>query len=423
MYEYLDLDGMVKISETLNKFDSSIDWSKRVENYVKKHKDIEVIRKSNAYYGSYEVFCYYLQNAKSDVLDKSLCEVEVSREYIKYLKDVKEIDNYRDSGGNVDDLKAIYGYKSMDDMYNQILRDFRECKSKDETFKIIMKWISALTYMQKLNTTKTKITTIRTLIEKDSKVDSRVKNYIKEFLLLPDFIYKHFNEKRDNTVKALELDNSNLFELNSKNVTDLIKRLHRELKSDLRNYDLNSLDKVRDGLIANRVLTKVTTKLAIILGLATGRRLAELMVNANFKETKREKNETLERVLFSGVAKKRDSDDTLHRIPIIELGVNEIDFYSKILKELIPDSIKKLIDEERELRDISNRFQTYIKRNWSNYSDYNIDDMRDCRGAYALYCLLIDNKNATTEAYIKSILLHDSKESASNYWTKFKMVK
>ena len=228
MFKYLDLDGLIKMSDTLTIFDSSIDWSARIGNYIKKHKEIEVIRKNNAYYGSYEVFCYYLQSAKSEVLDKSLCEVEV------------------------------------------------------------ISWV---------------------------------------------------------------------------------------------------------------------------------------LVKADFKEAKKEKNETLERVLFSGVAKKRDDNNISYKIPIIELDVKEVEFYSKVLKELIPDSIKKLIKEGRELRDISNRFQTYIKRNWSKYSDYNIDDMRDCRGAYALYCLLNDNKNATTEAYIKSILLHDTKESAGNYWTKFKMVK
>ena len=423
MYKYLDLDGMVKISETLSKFDGSIDWSIRVSNYVKKHKEIEVIRKNNAYYGTYEVFCYYLQSAKSEVLDKLLCEVEVNREYIKYLKDTKDIKEYRNSGGNVDDLKAIYGYKSLEDMYSKILRDFRECKSKDDAFQTIVKWVSAVTYMQKLNTTKTKITTIRNMIESDVKVDSRVKSYIKEFFILPSFIYEYFNKSRSEKLNELSLDNSSLVELSSKNITDLIKRLNRDLKSDLKGYDLNNLNRVREDLKTKRVLTKVTTKLALILGLSTGRRLSELLVNAEFKEAIKKDSETLNRVLFSGVAKKRDNNKKGYLIPIIELNIVDVNFYSQVLKELIPDSIKQLIEDGRELREISNRFQTYIKRNWNNFNDYNINDMRDCRGAYALYCNLLDNKNSMEGVYIQSILLHDDSKSAVNYWSKFKMVK
>jgi len=423
-YKYLDLNGMIKISEVLSSFDKNVNWIERLTNYLKKHKDINMIRKNNTYYGSFEVFCYYLQSSKSEVLDKVACELEVSREYLSYLKQQKEIKEYRTSGKYSDDIKAIYGYKSLDDMNNKIVKDFRECKSKDDTFKIIMKWITALNYMQKLNTTKTKITTIRNLVASDDKIDTKIKNYVSEFLILPSFIYESLNSETKRKVEKLSLDNSSLIELNSKNVSDLIKRLNKELQSDLKAYDLSTIDNIRVDLIANRTLTKVTTKLSLILGLSTGRRLSELLVNGEFKTTTKKANEILERVNFMGVAKKRGENIGIYQIPIIELTANEVIFYSKILKTLVPDSIKKLIEDNKKLREVSNRFQIYVKRLWNNYSDYNISDMRDCRGAYALYCNLIDNNNrATTEAYIQSILLHDTKESASHYWTKFKMFK
>lgn len=455
-YKYLDYNGLVKISEVLELFASEYpkkSWFSTVESYAKgrtaKKNNFEFIRKNNAYYGSFEVFCYYLDN--NDIKDMPIkyeIKAKVQEEYINFLNKKLDDNNYRDGGKALDDIRTIYDFKTIDDLYEKIVKSFisvefnstidgrvensKRVPTKDDTFALLFKWMIPLMYMKKLNTFKTHITDIKTRIKKNPKIDNTVKKYIDDFFNLPSFVYTELNIKSVESAKKGAVDNSNLMKLNSKDVTDLINKLNRELQTDLKafriKYDINSVvpETIRDDLKTSRTLTKVTTKLSMILGLSTGRRLAELLVNAEFEVTSKKANEVLERVNFMGVAKKKNLNDKVEifKIPIIGLNGVDIIFYSKVLKMLLPDSIRQLVKNGSDLKSISNRFQVYIKRNWKAYSNKtNIDDMRDCRGAYALYCNIIDNNSSMDSEYIQSILLHNSTTSASHYWSKFKMIK
>lgn len=345
----------------------------------------------------------------------------------------------------ISDLKIFFNFDCFNDIKDDIINDLEKISRDAETdaplrhsvLELVQKWTLIISYKVKFATTRGRFTTIRNWI-RDSKIEDDIKTFFLSRFNFSKLIGFKIHERTDE--KVFEKI-SNKIEINKKEFESNFLKICKSIDDfDIKLDSNNNVISAKNAKIAraaNGKLIKVDflnnqkakdfTRLAYFVVLATGRRLAELLVRpSNIKKrislcSKKVKNfdnvadlkyqeifikvkKNNDIAIFLNQKKKKENSDIVgFEIPI-NGGYERVIKALLFLRMFIPNTTLK-----RGEREVATVMRTYLTKNFlqDNISS-GLKDMKDCRSLYAIYNENKYNRGLTDSlVYCQEILGHE----------------
>ena len=473
------LDNSVRVEialgEYLNKYfkNDSFDW---IGNKIRKLKGADKDL-NRVYYLEFNQAIDYLKIAKHNnkfIDDKGVIRERLLQDVNNFLISKLTKETYIRGLQDDRDFKEIVGLDSWYEVNQACVSELRELKrdtnsntyvSKDVSY-ITSKYMIICSYKGTFATIRGRFTQLRNTVK-----ESDLSSDLKELFLDAFFFHKDLNREINNrTDKTASEKLENKIQIYKSD----IDKLHKSLSDTIDDYNIkfddnvvkaNVIEKVeitQDGRIKSIKISdnkkmEVITVLSMYIILSSGRRLSEVItVPTNIKERLEnysknvdgfnEKNINLdiqdvilqdknnnERVIFLNQKKMRKGDDIKgYYIPILG-GYNRLISAIKLLRFLIPATIKRKDDKA-----ISDYLRGYFAKDWSEILlKFDIEkrdndnkllgiDRKKMRGIYAVYMRLKYSEYQNSVGLAK--LLHGAKDTtvkatAHNYYDNIEIIK
>jgi hypothetical protein len=352
--------------------------------------------------------------------------------------------------------------ENINSLYSMIVDDLQAIKRDSESGfplsrdinEIVQKWSIILSYQVRFATIRSRFTKAKNSVKSSDLADD-IKN-----MFLSKFFFSHsisslINNRTDSNsldkiTHKIDIDKVD-YENNFKSLITEIDNL--DIKLDKHNNVVSAkyvtINRGRTGRLVSisfmdNTKMRIFTKLALFISLATGRRLAELVrkpsnlnqridssksdiigfsdtVDLKYKEIFLKVKGDGNRAIFLNQMKKRAGID-VHSFSIpINGGYERIIKSLLLLRLFIPSSIIKKNEDE-----VSNYMRNYLVKDIFFKYAIHLNDLKDCRGFYAIYNESKYNyNNIDTLVYCQQILGHSndkqSLQSTLNY-SRFRLV-
>jgi len=298
---------------------------------------------------------------------------------------------------NTDLFKELYGSNAWKDIKEQFNKDFKACRSRNDVVKVSNKYVPYMFTRDSLNTITSKITEIRNEIK---SLNSKFSDYALEFAFSfgdentekgiygvkakrsrKKLIEKHKGERKEITLKA-------------------VKKLVKTLKERIDSNDFKD--------ITHKAQTEEQVKayhLAIVLGLATGRRQVELLKTFSLSTRKGQP-------YFKGIVKKGSSDTEEYEGSIIFISPQDAKKYLNELRKILNVSV---LDNKT----INQKYNAMFNKALVKYSSEIIGiDLKfhDLRKIYAESAFSLSGTNMDRDLFFKDVLKQKVEPTtATNY--------
>ncbi|HIP11573.1 MAG TPA: hypothetical protein EYG73_02530 [Arcobacter sp.] len=298
---------------------------------------------------------------------------------------------------NTDLFKELYGSNAWKDIKEQFNKDFKACRSRNDVVKVSNKYVPYMFTRDSLNTITSKITEIRNEIK---SLNSKFSDYALEVAFSfgdentekgiygvkakrsrKKLIEKHKGERKEITLKA-------------------VKKLVKTLKERIDSNDFKD--------ITHKAQTEEQVKayhLAIVLGLATGRRQVELLKTFSLSTRKGQP-------YFKGIVKKGSSDTEEYEGSIIFISPQDAKKYLNELRKILNVSV---LDNKT----INQKYNAMFNKALVKYSSEIIGiDLKfhDLRKIYAESAFSLSGTNMDRDLFFKDVLKQKVEPTtATNY--------
>jgi integrase len=388
----------IEIIKILSNIDDTVNWSKRVNSYNKKHSLF--IENNGNYLGTIDNLILYVENSRLKEEQKIKILYELYKSKNKQLKE--ELSKYpsKQKKSDIGEVFGAFDVINEQTTINNFLADLDEKKDNDiiGIFTILHKYYFYVLPYTTYNTMKSRFSKFRNAI-REKNYSREKENLILNFFRLPcnvtDFIKKTYQDKINENNKDL----SSLISVSIKQVKKLMNDLEKDIFSD--KFDNFS----RQQKIA---------KLYFYLHLGTGRRPTEICRSGTFSTI--EKNQ----LSFNGQAKTKKREIKPYNIPCLFCENNKI----VIALELFRKVGGRIVHNQSLHTTLHNWL---IVGGWNELlQKINISQKSivfyDLRSLYSLVCDKVLNDNMESRTYISHILGHIFEDTAKSY-TKFKIIK
>jgi len=294
-------------------------------------------------------------------------------------------------------FKELYGSSAWSDIKEQFKKDFKACRSRNDVVKVHNKYIPYMFMGRAFNTVLRKITDFRNEIK---ECDTKLSDYALELVFSygdEDRTKGLYGVRAKRTKKALiEKNKGERKEITFKAVQKLVKTLKERI-------DNNNFKEITHK--AQTVEQVKAYHLAILLGLATGRRQVELLKTFSIS-TKKGKP------YFKGIVKKGSSDTEEYEGTIIFITTQEA---KKYLNEL-----RKILDvSDLDNKAINQKYNAMFNKALVKYSSEIIGiDLKfhDLRKIYAESAYTLTDTNMDRDLFYKEVLKQKVEPTtATNY--------
>ena len=376
-------------------------WNKKLSDWLYKHKEDKTIISVDSW-GVVMVECStarrYIVSARS-VKNKEKLIIEVDRLESDFYKN--KIDGLEVKNSKYDnEFHTIFNFQSWDKTYVNIVDDFIECDSVDSVMNMIFKWTYGIVYYGKYTSIRSKLTTVRKVIN-ESEIRVEFKELILKHLKLPKFINDSLQSRVEKEV-ILRAKDKNIEKIKVQDVKNAIGSVEKEVEKYLNrgaNFKLGRKSRkfINDDEIG---LKEGVTNLMIYLTLSTGRRPIELLKMSSFSK----KSDNL--VIVKDLAKKRDKDSEL----VMPILFSNSDLVLRAI-EFLRNSFDVSTLRSRE-SNITRKLYAYIEDDWNNVApDFlhtSNDKFKKCRAVYILSLETLINQS-----------IEDIKMSQGGFMSKF----
>lgn len=401
---------LVKIICSVEVVKEPKEWNKKIKDWLNKHKDdTSLISSDNM--GIISLDCTtsrrYIVGARS-IKNKEKIIIEIDRlesEYYKGIIDGLEVKSSKYSN----EFHNMYNFQNWDTTYVNIVNDFLECDSTESVMQTIFKWTYGVAYFSKYSSIRSKLTTIRSVIN-ESAISSEHKELILKYLTLPKFINDKISDRTNKVVTTRSKD-KDIEKIELSEIKKVIKTVETNVNDYLSRGDDFKLGRKSRKFINDSEIGLKTgvTNLMLFLTLTTGRRPVELLKMSSFEVV----SENLIKV--NDLAKKRDkaSDVTL---PVLFSNSDLIIRAIQFLRKNFDTSTLR----SRE-SNITRKLYSYIEDDWNDLAPEWLKDSNDkfkkCRAIYILSLETLINQSIedikTSQAGFMSRFLGHDKEDIS----------
>jgi len=294
-------------------------------------------------------------------------------------------------------FKELYGSSAWTDVKEQFNKDFKACRSRNDVVRVHNKYIPYMFMGRAFNTVLRKITDFRNEIK---GANTKFSQYALEVA---------FSFGDEDTTKGIygvrakrsrnKLIDKNKGERKEITLKD-VKKLVKTIKERIDNNDFKD--------ITHKAQTEEQVKayhLAILLGLATGRRQVELLKTFSISSKKG-------KPYFKGIVKKGSSDTEEYEGTIIFITMQEA---KKYLNEL-----RKILDvSDLDNKTINQKYNAMFNKALAKYSKEIIGielKFHDLRKIYAESAFVLSNTNMDRDLFYKEVLKQKLEPTtATNY--------
>ena len=376
-------------------------WNKKLSDWLYKHKEDKTIVSVDSW-GVMMVECStarrYIVSARS-VKNKEKLIIEVDKLESDFYKDKIESLEVKNSKYD-NEFHTIFNFQSWDKTYENIVDDFIECDSVDSVMNMIFKWTYGIVYYGKYTSIRSKLTTVRKVIN-ESEIRAEFKELILKHLKLPKFINDSLQSRVEKEV-ILRAKDKNIEKIKIINVKNAIGSAEKEVEKYLnRGADFRLGRKSRKFINDDEIgLKEGVTNLMIYLTLSTGRRPIELLKMSSFAK----KSDSL--IVVSDLAKKRDNKSEL----VMPILFSNSDLVLRAIK-FLRNSFDVSTLRSRE-SNITRKLYAYIEDDWNNVAPDFLqtanDKFKKCRAVYILSLETLINQS-----------IEDIKMSQGGFMSKF----
>lgn len=295
----------------------------------------------------------------------------------------------------VDVLSAVYGFKKWVDLKEVFVKEARGANTLLKQSIFLSRWNYFFVFETPISTLKS-----RSIEMRKALIDAGIEDGspLVEFFKIPTSIFAELNKKADESVseELMKPDNNQFDYVNfaQKTMSDLMASIEA---NDVLEMSNNS-----------RTERELAYQKLIVLALATGRRQIELLKTLSINKKKDE-------AIFSGLAKKKESDSDSITAPIL------ID--ATIAKKYLKDIREEFKTEAMTNKEINSKYNASISKSLFRYLSNNLaeQNFHFLRSVYAKVCFEKFGNGADENQYIGKILGHELVlNSAHNYQANIK---
>ena len=257
--------------------------------------------------------------------------------------------------------------------------DYKKCDTQDDIIALYNKYIPYIWLGRSIFTVKNKYTDFKNIIKEIA--NKRQEKFALEVFYGGENLYVALKE--DTEKKAEELLDK---ERKPIDIAEFEKDI-LELKNTIDSRSYKIARNQKEELVRAYYI-------AILLAFATGRRQIEILKTLDISGVKK--------VVFKGLAKKRNDDDNeIDNAHILFLGVSDT---KKYLKEL-----RKLLDTEKMTnKEINQKYNNVFNKAVERYTDFDMS-FHDIRSAYAEICYSKFGEGEDLEKFYSKVLGHKVK--------------
>lgn len=395
------LVNLIKLVSSVEVGSEPKEWSKKLSDWLYKHKEDKTIISVDSW-GITMVECStarrYIVSSRS-VKNKEKLIIEVDRLESDFYK--SKIESLEVKNSKYDnEFHTIFNFQSWDKTYENIVNDFIECDNIDSVMDMIFKWTYGIAYYGKYSSIRSKLTTVRKVIN-ESEIRVEFKELILKHLKLPKFINDSLQSRVEKEV-ILRAKDKNIEKIKVQDVKNAIGSVEKKVESYLNRGANFKLGRKSRKFINNDEigLKEGVTNLMLFLTLSTGRRPIELLKMSTFSK----KSDNL--VIVKDLAKKRDNDSEL----IMPILFSKADLVISAI-EFLRNSFDVSTLRSRE-SNITRKLYAYIEDDWNSVAPDWLqsanDKFKKCRAVYILSLETLINQS-----------IEDIKMSQSGFMSKF----